>query len=260
MKFVPIAFTALALSLAGCGPSDDTDKAAAKKPDVATYGATDSATDSAGPAPTPTAQNPADAAPAAPSAQAVGDKMLEYPDDMQMTMLAYRLTARIPPLEDWAKESSPVKSADEFSRAARLKDEIARLKAIYDSTAGVGFLTMKMSSNFSQYDSTRGGYYLDAFSAGSVYSFNAPQRYEQPVSLQLDNSLQAQFWPMGADAAKALLEKNGNARYVSIVANIAITGTQQRSTGVVITGHIKRFTVFSNRYNSEEVLGDISPK
>ena len=250
------ALAMFALVLTGCGPSDDTNKNAEKKPEAATYGAS---TDEA-PAPAANASVSVDASPAAPSVQAVGDKVLEYPDDMQMTMLAYRLTNRIPPIEDWAKESSVVKSADEFSRAARLKDEIARLKAIYDGTAGVGRLTMKLNSNFSEYDSSRGGYYLDAFSAGSVYNFNAPQRYEQPVSLQLDNALQAQFWPMAAEAAKALLEKNGNARYVSIVASIAITGTQQRSTGVVLTGHIKHFVVYSKKYNSEEVLGDISPK
>ena len=49
------------------------------------------------------------------------------------------------------------------------KDEQGRLQAIYDGTADVGRLRLNVNARFGEYDSARGGYYLDAFMPGSVF-------------------------------------------------------------------------------------------
>lgn len=182
---------------------------------------------------------------AAPAASPFGTATLAYPDDFQMTLLAYRLTDREPPLAAWAGEVYEVKYADEFSKAAKLEAETARLADIYASTEGVGVLQVRLNSQLSQYDSGRGGYYLTAFSPGNQVSFNGRER----VSLQLDNMASAFFWPVDASRAQDILEHSS--RQVDLDTKIQLTGIQRRSSGLVIQGRIVEFGIYSSRYNDE---------
>jgi hypothetical protein len=182
---------------------------------------------------------------AAPGPSPFGTATLAYPDDFQMTLLAYRLTEREPPLAAWAGEVYEVKYADEFSKAAKLEAETARLADIYASTEGVGLLQIRLNSQLSQYDSGRGGYYLTAFSPGNQVNFGGKEQ----VSLQLDNMASAFFWPVEATRAQEILEHSS--RQVDLDTKIQITGIQRRSNGLVIQGQILEYGIYSNRYNDE---------
>src|SRR3546814_14942041 len=94
-----------------------------------------------------------------------------------MIMLGYRLRGMVPPLAQWAEGQQAVRRANEFERATVLQGERERLQSIYDHTADVGRLRLHVHSQFSEYDGSRGGYYINAFSPGSVFTFSA-----QPVS------------------------------------------------------------------------------
>lgn len=185
---------------------------------------------------------------AAAAASPFGNATLAYPDDFQMTLLAYRLTDREPPLAAWAGEARDVKYADEFSKAGKLEAETARLADIYASTEGVGFLQVRMNSQISQYDSGRGGYYLTAFSPGNQVNFSGTEQ----VSLQLDNMSKAFFWPVEAGRAQEILEHTN--RQVNIDTKIELTGIQRRTNGLVIQGRILEYGVYSTRYNDERQL------
>ncbi|MGE6698934.1 hypothetical protein ACQKH5_14650 [Hyphomonas sp. NPDC076900] len=182
---------------------------------------------------------------AAPAASPFGTATLAYPDDFQMTLLAYRLTDREPPLAAWAGEVYEVKYADEFSKAAKLEAETARLADIYASTEGVGVLQIRLSSQLSQYDSGRGGYYLTAFSPGNQVTFGGKEQ----VSLQLDNMASAFFWPVDAARAQEILEHTS--RQVDLDTKVQLTGIQRRSNGLVIQGRITEYGIYSKRYNDE---------
>lgn len=189
---------------------------------------------------------------AAPAASPFGTATLAYPDDFQMTLLAYRLTEREPPLAAWAGEVYEVKYADEFSKAAKLEAETARLADIYASTEGVGILQVRLNSQLSQYDSGRGGYYLTAFSPGNQVNFSGQER----VSLQLDNMANAFFWPVDTNRAQEILEHSS--RQVDLDTKIQLSGIQRRSSGLVIQGRIIEFGIYSSRYNDERQFEFIS--
>ncbi|MCK5745420.1 MAG: hypothetical protein KAH44_04360 [Oricola sp.] len=181
-------------------------------------------------------------------ASALGEETLAYPDDLQMTMLAYRLTGRQPPLEDWAAEEYDVIRADEFNKAQKLAEETARLAAIYEATEHVGYLQYRLRSQLSQYDGAKGGYYLTAFSPGQQTTFSG----RESVSVQLDNMSDAFFWAMGAAEAQEILAHTS--RNVTIDVKVRLTGTERRSSGILIKGRIAEYGVYSQRYNDERLL------
>ena len=185
-------------------------------------------------------------------ASAFGEAVLAYPDDLQMTMLAYRLTGRRPPLEDWAGDDFDVRRADEFSKPQLLQDETARLAAIHDATEDAGFLQYRLRSQLSQYDSAKGGYYLTAFAPGQQTTYSGREQ----VSVQLENMSEAFFWPMDAQQAQDMLALTN--RNVTIDVKVRITGTSRRSSGIVITGRITDYGLYSEGYNDERLLGRFS--
>jgi len=255
MRLRPIRLPALALLagallLASCGGSGgDSGEASASRSSA-------TAEETVSPASAPAAKDskaakeeekekkPAKAA-AAPAGSPFGRATLAYPDDFQMTLLAYRLTDREPPLAAWASEVYEVKYADEFSKAAKLEAETARLADIYASTEGVGVLQIRLNSQLSQYDSGRGGYYLTAFSPGNQVTFGGKEQ----VSLQLDNMASAFFWPVEASRAQEILQHTS--RQVDLDTKIELTGIQRRSNGLVIQGRITEYGIYSKRYNDE---------
>ena len=182
----------------------------------------------------------------------IGDAVLAYPDDMQVTMLAYRLTGRTPPLSDWAAEEYKVRRADEFSRAPLLQEETTRLAAIYEATENVGYLQYRLNSQLSQYDSAKGGYYLTAFTPGQQTTFSGREQ----VSLLIDNMKEAYFWPLEPDDARDILAQTS--RNVSLDVKIRITGSERRSSGLLIKGQITDYGIYSQRYNDERVLAQFS--
>lgn len=249
-----LAAWAGALLLAGCGGSDaegGEDGGGAASPAPGMEGAASPASDTAPAGGSGKADKKAAKAEAA-AASPFGNAILAYPDDFQMTLLAYRLTDREPPLAAWAGEARDVKYADEFSKAAKLDAETARLADIYASTEGVGFLQVRMNSQISQYDSGRGGYYLTAFSPGNQVNFGGTEQ----VSLQLDNMSKAFFWPVEAGRAQEILEHTN--RQVNIDTKVELTGIQRRTNGLVIQGRILEYGIYSTRYNDERQLEFVS--
>ena len=182
----------------------------------------------------------------------IGDAVLAYPDDMQVTMLAFRLTGRTPPLSDWAAEDYKVRRADEFSKAPLLQEETIRLAAIYEATENVGYLQYRLNSQLSQYDSAKGGYYLTAFTPGQQTTFSGREQ----VSLLIDNMKEAYFWPLEPDDARDILAQTS--RNVSLDVKVRITGTERRSSGMLIKGQITDYGIYSQRYNDERVLAQFS--
>ena len=247
IRIPALALCAGVLLLAGCGGSGgDSGEAGASGPSATAEEAASPASasgDSAKGAKPEKEKSPAKAA--APAASPFGTATLAYPDDFQMTLLAYRLTEREPPLAAWAGEARDVKYADEFSKAAKLEAETARLADIYASTEGVGVLQIRLNSQLSQYDSGRGGYYLTAFSPGNQVNFGG----QEQVSLQLDNMASAFFWPVEPARAEEILEHTS--RQIDIDTKIQLTGIQRRSNGLVIQGQILEYGIYSKRYNDE---------
>lgn len=244
------ALFAGALLLAGCG------EAGGKSGESSAAGTSATASGSNSAAPTPIEKdtsksgkeekdNQPSKAAVPLSTSAFGTATLAYPDDFQMTLLAYRLTDREPPLAAWAGEAPDVKYADEFSKASKLEAETARLADIYASTEGVGILQIRLSSQLSQYDSGRGGYYLTAFSPGNQVNFGG----QEQVSLQLDNMASAFFWTVDAARAQEVLEHSN--RQVDLDTKIQLSGIQRRSSGLVIQGQILEYGIYSTRYNDE---------
>ena len=203
------------------------------------------------------------AAPVAPAVVA-GTKTLSYPDNLQMVMLGYRLTGQEPPVQDWAASEYAIKNADEFSRDAKLKTEIARLHAVYQSASDIGIVTLKTDSNFGEYDSAAGGFYLMALAPGTFFTFQADEMPRDAnigaVELHIDNSDQAQLWPMTPDEAKALLQKTRNSRSVDLVLTIALERGEQRSAGMAIYGTIKDITIAGDRYGQPQPLAQFKVK
>lgn len=186
------------------------------------------------------------------AANAYGDGVLAYPDELQITMLAYRLTGRQPPLEEWAGEVREVRYADEFNKAGAMDAEVARLTAIYEATESIGYLQLRLSSQISQYDGAKGGYYLTAFAPGRQTAFNGREK----VSLQLDNMSDAFFWAMDAGEAQEVLAHTS--RNVTIDAKIRITGTERRSSGLVFKGRLDEYGIYSDRYNDQRLLASFT--
>lgn len=183
---------------------------------------------------------------------AFGEGVLAYPDDLQMTMLVYALTDRAPPLEAWAAESQDVRRANEFEKADRLREETARLAAVYETVKTAGFLQLRLRSQLSQYDGVKGGYYLTAFSPGRQTTFDG----REPVNLQLTNMSDAFFWSVKVPRAQDILEQTG--RNVSIDVTVRLTGSERRSSGLVVKGRIETYGIYSQRYNDERLLAQFS--
>lgn len=195
---------------------------------------------------------------AASAGTAAGAQRLDNPDDLQMVMLGYRLLGQPPPLADWAAAQYAVQSANEFERAAVLQREQQRLQAIYDSTAGVGRLRLQVSAGLSEYDANRGGYYLDAFAPGSVFTFTArpTPRREEKVALSIGNEGELNFWPLAAGTAQQVLQQNGGHREVTLDSQFRITGATQRSDGPVIAARLQRYAIAGDRYGEPSLLGE----
>lgn len=190
-----------------------------------------------------------------------GTRELAHPEDLQMLLLGYRLEGRQPPIAEWAAAQHSVATANEFERAEALKREQARLQAVYDGTEGVGLLRMNVNARLSEYDGSRGGYYLDAYTAGSVFRFStrpAPGRFqEETVSLRIDNPGELNFWALDPAAAQEALAKNGGQRDVSLDSRLRITGVSRRSDGPELSATLQGYTIVSSRYRQPAVLGEL---
>lgn len=243
----------LAVVMSACGGGEDTSA------QTQATAAAPAAPASSGATPTKdAAATPIAASPAATGAH-YGERQLDHPDDLQMLLLSYRLEGREPPIATWAGQQSRVAYADEFQRPALLQDEQGRLQAIYDGTADVGRLRLNVNARFGEYDSARGGYYLDAFMPGSVFHFTAqpsPAERQQRVSLQIDNPEELNFWPLDAAAAQDVLTRNSGLRNVTLDSRLRITGINRRSDGPVITARLEGYSIGSEHYGRPVSLGD----
>lgn len=259
MKSATVVTALAVLLLAGCGGEEaaQADSSAQADTPRATYGSAPKPEKTESAAARPARPDKAAETPKAASGKPLGSKMLTYPEDLQMIMLAYRLRGETPPLERWAAEAQSVRMANEFTRAAALGEEMDRLQGAYDSTADVGLIQMRTSTSFSQYDSNRGGYYIAAFQPGTIYQFDA---YQEKVALQITNAGDAYLWPLDAAAAQEVLATNLNGRHIFIDATIALTGMERRSTGPYLTGEVLEFKILGSNYAREALLGERSVK
>lgn len=232
------------MCLTGCGNAGEPGGAGAQDPASA-----DAALETQA---APQAKAKTDAPKKSGAANSYGDDVLAYPDDLLITMLAYRLTGRQPPFAEWAGEERDVKYADEFSKSAKLEAETARLAAIYEATENVGYLQIRLNSQISQYDGAKGGYYLTAFSPGRQTTFSG----REPVSMQLENMSDAFFWAMDAEKAQEILAHTN--RNVSLDVKVRLVGTERRSSGLVIKGRIAEYGIYSERYNDERLLAQFT--
>ena len=175
-----------------------------------------------------------------------------------MILLGYRLLDRQPPFADWAASQYTVQSANEFERPAAQQREQQRLQAVYDGTAGVGRLRLQVSANLSEYDTKRGGYYLDTFAPGTFLTFTArpDSHHEETISLSIDNDDELNFWPLDTGAAQQVLEKNGGSRSVTLDSQFLITGAAQRGDGPVIAARLQRYAIIGTRYGQSSQLGE----
>ncbi|MGQ3058474.1 MAG: hypothetical protein ACT6T0_14900 [Nevskia sp.] len=242
---LPLMATLLLIACGGSSPDPS-------PPPAAVYGAAPASAPAAAPN---TASSPTPGA-AAESAPAVGGDSLDYPDDLQLLLLGYRLAGLTPPFERWAQEAQAVRSADEFSRAAALTAEVERLQAVAASVANVGRVRVKTHCNLSEYDGGRGGYYLPAFEPGVRYSFEA---FRDKVDLQIANSADAYLWPLTPDAARNILQKTGT-RAVDVDMHIAITRATRRASGLQLDGRVQDYRVISSQYGNPAVLGTVQLK
>lgn len=189
-----------------------------------------------------------------------GSRELAHPEDLQMLLLAYRLEGRTPPIAEWAAVQQRVATANEFDRAAVRDEEQARLQAVYDGTEDIGLLRINVNARISEYDGSRGGYYLDAFTPGSVFTFSArpaPNPFrEEAVSLRIDNPDELNFWPLDSAAAQEALAKNNGQRHVTLDSRLRITGINRRSTGAEVTATLLGYSIVSTKYGQPAVLGE----
>ncbi|MCD9029842.1 hypothetical protein LDO26_16750 [Luteimonas sp. BDR2-5] len=201
------------------------------------------------------------AADAATVAPGLGARELAYPEDLQMVLLGYRLEGRQPPIAEWAAAQHRVASANEFERADVREQERERLQAVYDGTEGIGLLRLNVDARIGEYDGSRGGYYLDAFTPGSVFRFSArpaPNPFrDEAVSLRIDNPGELNFWALDTAAAQDVLAKNGGQRHVMLDSRLRITGIDRRSGGPELTATLLRYAIVSTRYQQPTVLGEL---
>lgn len=240
----------LVLCLAGsaaCGPAADTPPAAADTAGRAVYGTTPAAP----PAAAAISEQPE--TPPLPSV-AFGARTLAYPDGLQMILLGYRLRGENPPLQTWAGAPFEVRHANEFEKPALLAAELSRLRAIYATVADIGILKLRTKGRFSEYDPVRGGYYLDAFSAGRFFKF---EDRGESLTLQLANGSDASFWPLDPAAARAVLAQ-APTRQLSIDMTVALTGYERRASGPVVTGRLIDYGLTSDGGPHEVPFGRFS--
>lgn len=245
------AIAALLLMLSACGDGND---AAVEAPTAAAAMPASSSV-----APAAAAASKSSSTPPPATEARYGERQLDHPDDLQMLLLSYRLEGREPPIATWAGQQSRVVYADEFQRPALLQDEQGRLQSIYDGTADIGRLRLNVNARFGEYDSARGGYYLDAFMPGSVFHFNAqpsPAERQQRVSLQIDNPEELNFWPLDAAAAQDVLTRNSGLRDLTLDSRLRITGVNRRSDGPVITARLEGYSIGSEHYGRPVSLGE----
>src|SRR5690606_8645117 len=179
---------------------------------------------------------------------------------LQMVMLAYRLEGRQPPFAEWAAAQSGVRMANEFERADVLRAEEERLRAVYDGTEGVGLLRLNVRAALSEYDGSRGGYYLTAFTPGSVLTFTAypvDRAHPERVSVRVDNPGELHFWPLDPATARGVLDRNGGLRNVVLDARMRITGISRRSDGTALSATLLDYTTTSDRHGQPVVLGEL---
>ncbi|WP_202844334.1 hypothetical protein [Luteimonas saliphila] len=253
---------AVLLALAACGGGDrsggDGDTSPTRSvADAGARAAPASDQDHAGASVAP----PSARTPAAPAAASgFGSRELAHPEDLQMLLLGYRLQGREPPLAEWAAAQYAVVRANEFERGKVREQEQARLQAVYDGTEGVGLLRLNVRANLSEYDASRGGYYLDAFTPGSVFRFSAraapPPFREETVSLRIDNPGELNFWPLDPSAAQEVLARNNGQRNVALDSRLRITGIRRRSTEAELTATLLGYAIVSSRYGQPGMLGE----
>lgn len=252
--------SALVLALAGCAGGHG--ETAAKAGDAQGDGQVRAAP--AGEAPSTAVADAAQAVGASspPAAASFGARQLDHPDDLQMLMLAYRLEGQRPPIADWAAAQARVAVADEFERPAWLAQEQQRLQEIYDGTAGIGSIRMNVNARFGEYDAGRGGYYLDAFVPGNVFTFEVqpapnPVRRER-ITLQVDNREELNFWPLDPAAAKDVLGRNSGQRNVTLDSRLQLTGIHRRSDGRVISARLLGYAIGSDHFGRPASFGERS--
>lgn len=182
----------------------------------------------------------------------LGRRTLADPDNLQMLMLGYRLTGQDAPLDRWADMPTAVRIANEFDRP-RLRDmEYRRLAGLYETTRDIGHLALTMKSFFGEYDPERGGFYLNALTPGQTYSYEFNS--VETTGLQIENAGKAQFWPVRAADAEAMVKRPGW-RSVGLRLELDILGAEIRQGNPLLHTRLKRYRIHA--LSSSDEMGEV---
>jgi hypothetical protein len=178
---------------------------------------------------------------AGPAPLSLGNGVLNYPDDLQVIMLVYRVRGLTPPIETWASNVQTVRYADEFSRPQRLQTEMQRLQAAYDSTADVGIIQVRTTAQLSEYDAGAGGFYVSALQPGTALYFNSFEF----AALNFDNASAAHVWRLAPAAAQDAFERNRRLRDVRVDITARIVGVDPHGDRPTLHGRVLSYSVRS---------------
>ncbi len=137
---------------------------------------------------------------------------LRSPSDTVIALWFYQLEGREVPWETWAKSSTAYGSANDFAKPRVLREEIAKLKASFESLKTADMVELYTDSALSSYDADHECYYLDLFSANVFWPYTPSLPGREEFAIQLDNPKEFYEWKIAAARAEKLFPNGGNVK------------------------------------------------
>lgn len=163
---------------------------------------------------------------AAPAVAQIADS----PDEAFVEILHDILSGASPDFEIEARKTSTYREADEFTRAAVLKEEAARLREKYTEVAGYEGLTLAVSTSLGEWDAEREAFPISLFKAGAYIDFGPGVAFSNPI--------EARYWILPLDEARTIPSRLPATR--SMIAEVTLNNLEvsaenaNRVTGDII--------------------------
>lgn len=157
-------------------------------------------------------------------------RTLVQPADLDLFFLTYQAAGVEPPFAVLAGRDPKVGQADEFTRQKAAEEVERQLRARAESVRDVRFLQLNLNATFGEYDSRYGEFTFAGLGDGTYISSGSP--FGSNVRVALINGGQAQGWPLDAQEAEAVLQRNRGERWVTLVLRLEIVGAAQPVDGV----------------------------
>lgn len=150
---------------------------------------------------------------------------IENPTDEQVVSLYHFLAGEPPNFEQEARVDYDYQSADEFDKAAVLKQVIAQKRALYESNADIDLILLRTNSRFGDYNADLGGYQFDIFKPGVYFPFGR-NRY----GLTMENAADFRNWVMPVSEAREVrnIAPRGRLTFEISIRPFAVTGTREK--------------------------------